>query len=363
MARSSRAASRIATETLGTSPGTLTYVGKEIALDVRVALIEYNAEFLRETPLTSLDQCQALETPAGQVTWLDVDGIHKPEVVAEIGRRFHLHPLLLEDVLNTQQKPKYEQYEGSVLFVVLKLLNFNPYTREVEQEHVSFVLGPHYVISFQEERNGNVFQPVMERLRASVGKTRRNGPDYLLYALMDVVVDNYFGVLEKVEEHLERLEDDIVRTARPRTQTDLYTLKRDLSTVRRAMWPVREILGSLIRDDDETDLIAASTLPYLRDLYDHATQVVETVDNFRDWVASLLDLYQTALSNRMNNIMKVLTVFSAIFMPLTFVVGIYGMNFDNMPELHWHYGYYLVLGVMVVITGVMVSWFWRKGWL
>ena len=363
MAKSNRIANRIATENLGTSPGTLTYVGEEIALDVRVSIIEYNADFIRETPLKSVAQCQAIETPAGQVTWVSVDGIHQPNIVAEIGRRFHLHPLLLEDVVNTQQKPKHDHYNHAILFVVLKMLDFNPYTRDVEQEHISLVLGPNFLISFQEERNGDTFAPVLERLRASVGKTRRNGPDYLLYALMDVVVDNYFLVLEKVEEALERQEDAIIRSAPARTQTDLYGLKRDLSVVRRAVWPVRELLSALIRDDDDNDLVATATLPYLRDLYDHATQVYELVDTYRDWIANLLDLYQTALSNRMNNTMKVLTVFSAVFMPLTFVVGVYGMNFDNMPELHWHYGYYVVWGVMAVITGVMLSWFWRKGWL
>lgn len=355
--------SRLPTQNLGTSPGTLTYVGESISLDVRVTLIEYNARFLRETPLQSIEQCHAVETPPDQVTWLNVDGIHQPNVVAEIGKRFGLHPLLLEDVLNTQQKPKYEQYDEGVLFVVLKLLRFNPYTREVEQEHVSLVLGRNQLISFQEERNQDVFQPVLERLRASVGKTRRNGADYLLYALMDVVVDEYFRVLDKVEENLERLEDQIVRAAHARVQTDLYTLKRDLSVVRRAVTPLRELLGTLIRADEADDLIADSTLPYLRDLYDHAVQVYESVDQFREWIASLLDLYQTALSNRMNNTMKVLTVFSAIFMPLTLLVGIYGMNFDHMPELHWRYGYHLVWGVMIVLTGVMLSWFWRKGWL
>lgn len=354
--------SRLSTQHLGTSPGTLTYVGESIGLDVRVTLIEYNARFLRETPFQTIEQCQTVETPADQVTWLNVDGIHQPAVVAEIGKRYGLHPLLLEDVVNTQQKPKYEQYDG-VLFVVLKMLSFNPYTREVEQEHISLVLGSNYLVSFQEERNQDVFAPVLERLRASVGKTRRNGADYLLYALMDVVVDEYFRVLDKVEENLERLEEQIVRDARSRQQTDLYTLKRDLSAVRRYILPVRDLIGGLLRDDEDADLIEATTLPYLRDLHDHASQVVETADNFREWVASLLDLYQTALSNRLNNTMRIMAVFSAIFMPLTFIVGIYGMNFENMPELTWRYGYFGVLGIMAAVAVVMLAWFRRKGWL
>ncbi|MCY7352850.1 MAG: magnesium/cobalt transporter CorA [Cytophagaceae bacterium] len=348
---------------LGTSPGTLVYVGPETKLDVCVRRIEYNEQFIEETELKTIAECRIQPMPENQVTWLDVDGIHKPEVIAEIGKLYNLHPLLLEDVLNTRQKPKLDQYDGPVVFVVMKMLEYNPYTREVEQEHVSFVLGPHYLISFQEERTDDIFTPVMERLRASVGKTRRNGPDYLLYALMDLVVDNYFLVLGKIEEDLERLEDEIFRAARTRNQNELYALKRDLSVIRKSVWPLREILTSFIREDEEDDLVSANTLLYLRDVADHIIQVLDTLDNYREWVASLLDLYHSTLSTRMNNTMKVLTVFSAIFMPLTFVVGIYGMNFDNMPELKWHYGYYLVLGAMAVIVVVMLLWFRRKGWL
>lgn len=355
--------SNSAAQNVGTSPGTLIYVGQEVALDVQISRIEYNAEFLREIKLKTLAECRLQPTPENQVTWLSVDGIHKPEVIAEIGKLYNLHPLLLEDVLNTHQKPKMDQYEGAMVFVVMKMLGYNPYTREVEQEHVSFVLGPHFLISFQEERNQDIFAPVLERLRASVGKTRRNGPDYLLYALMDLLVDNYFVVLEKIEEDLERLEEEIFRDARARNQNELYALKRDLAVVRRAVWPVREILASFIREDEDTDLISAYTLVYLRDISDHIIQVLDTLDNYREWVASLLDLYHSTLSTRMNGTMKVLTVFSAIFMPLTFVVGIYGMNFENMPELKWHYGYFMVLGAMAVLVVVMLLWFRRKGWL
>jgi len=354
---------RISTQNLGTSPGTLTYVGTDVALEVRMTRIEYNIRFIEETPLKTLAECRLQPPPTDRVTWLSVDGIHDPSVVAEVGRLYDLHPLLLEDVLNTQQKPKVDDYDGGVRFIVLKMLEFNPYTREVEQEHISFVLGPHYLISFQEERSRDIFDPVLERLRASVGKTRRNGPDYLLFALMDLVVDNYFLVLEKIEDDLERLEEEVFRSARPRSQTDLYSHKRDLALVRKAVWPVRELLGTLIRNDEDNTPIQPNTVLYFRDLYDHTTQVYETVDNYREWISSLLDLYQSTLSTRMNSTMKVLTVFSAIFMPLTFVVGIYGMNFEVMPELTWRYGYPAVMMVMGIIVVVMLLWFGRKGWL
>jgi magnesium transporter len=267
----------------------------------------------------------------------------------------------MEDILNTQQKPKFEYYDDEQLFITLKMMDFNPYTREIEVEHLSFILGENFVISFQEERTKDIFDPILQRLKTSAGKTRKNGADYLLYALIDLVVDNYFVVLEQVSENMERLEEDILKTAKQKSLNDLYSIKRELTIMRKTVFPLREMLLNLIRE--EAPLISPNTVLYLRDVHDHITQVLETVDSYRELVASLMDLYLSQASNRMNNVMKVLTVISVIFMPLTFVAGIYGMNFDNMPELHWKYGYYYVWGFMIMSVIGMLIYFKKKGWL
>jgi magnesium transporter len=348
---------------LGTSPGTLTYVGQEPEHDIRIRLIEYNAGAVDETPVQRLSDCRG-HFHADRVTWLNVDGIHRPDVVAEIGRHYGLHPLLLEDVLNTQQKPKFDAYGEEILFVVLKWLMFNPYNREIEAEHVSLVLGNQYVISFQEDRDHDLFAPVRERLLASAGKTRTNGADYLLYALIDTVVDNYLLVTEKLGEQLENLEDALFRSPRERLMNDLYGVKRELMLMRKAVYPLRDLVNTLLRDaGGEESLITANTQLYLRDVSDHVGQTIETLDGYRELIASLMDLYQSTVSNRLNNVMKVLTVISVIFMPLTFVTSLYGMNFDYIPWLHWQYGFWAIVGIMLGIVGLMLYWFRRREWL
>lgn len=350
--------------TLGTSPGTLTYVGQEIEVDIRIRLIEYNARLVEEIEVKKLSECRGTDQD-DRINWLNVDGIHQSGVVAEIGRYYGLHPLLLEDVLNTQQKPKFDFYGEDLLFVVVKWLEFNPFSREVEAEHVSLVLGNQYVLSFQEERERDIFTSVRERLLASAGKTRTNGADYLLYALLDTVVDNYLLVTEKLGERIEALEEELFQNPRERVINDLYAVKRELMLMRKAVFPLRELVNTLLREttEEETPLITANTRLYLRDVSDHVTQTIDTLDNYRELIASLMDLYQSTVSNRLNNTMRVLTVISVIFMPLTFVAGIYGMNFDFMPELHWAYGYPFALGIMAAIVIVMLLWFRRKGWL
>ncbi len=348
----------------GQSPGTLTYVGKETLRDTKVTLTEYNQKEYKKTELTTLKECTMLRPSRSAAqplnAWINVDGINNTEVISAIGKAFDLHPLLQEDVLNTQQKPKIEFYEGTI-FVVLKMLDFNPATKEVETEHLSLVLGSNYVISFQEEREGDVFDPVRLRLTNALGRVRRLGADYLFYALIDTIVDNYFVVLENVGEKLQTLEEEIINKTSNEALRNLYAQKRGLIFQRKSIWPVREIVNTLVRE--ETPLIREETQIYLRDVYDHTIQVIDTVESYRDLTASLLDIYLSSLSNRMNNIMKVLTIVSTIFMPLSFVVGVYGMNFDNMPELHWHYGYYAVWGIILMVSASMLYFVWRKGWL
>jgi len=351
---------KIQNTNLGTSPGTLTYVGEEVKFATKVYWTEYNLENYKTHTLPKLLDFQ-LKLDPNKTYWLNVDGIHEPKVIETVGKIFNLHPLVMEDILNTQQKPKFEYYNDEQLFVTFKMLEFNPHTDEIEVEHLSFILGENYVISFQEERTKDIFNPIRQRLRASAGKTRKNGADYLLYSLMDLVVDNYFLVLEKIAENIERLEDDIINTKKQKSMTEIYSIKRELMLMRKIVLPLREMLSNLVHE--EAPLITSNTALYLRDLHDHVMQVLDTIDSYRELVASLMDLYLSQASNRMNNVMKVLTVISVIFMPVTFIVGIYGMNFDYMPELRWHYGYHSVWIFMIILVIGMLIYFRKKDWL
>ncbi|GAB4036330.1 magnesium/cobalt transporter CorA [Spirosoma gilvum] len=381
---SKRRRNRSAEKLLGTSPGTLTYVGVEIEHATKIKRIEYNATDYQIDENSKLSACRLPGLATPYINWIDVDGIHEPKVVAALGQQYHLHPLLLEDVLNTDQKPKIDTYDAQttngdgdkqnsdgvklkspispVVFITLKMLHHSRQKQEIDVEHVSLVLGKNYLISFQEERTKDIFDPVIERIKASSGKTRRNGADYLLYALMDVIVDHYFLITERIGEKMDELEEQLVQErVSQQTLGFLYTLKRELSIIRRTIYPVRDIANTLLRE--ESDLIQHNTLPYLRDLADHMTQVIETLDSYRELISGMMDVYYSIVSNRMNTVMKTLTVISSVFMPLTFIVGVYGMNFDNMPELHSRNGYFVVWGVMITVTIGMVVYFRRRGWM
>lgn len=351
---------KIKSTNIGTSPGTLTYVGEEVKFGTNIFWTEYNFECYKTHTFPKLLDFQ-LKLDENKTYWLNIDGIHESKVIETVGKIFTLHPLVMEDILNSQQKPKFEYYDDKQLYVTFKMIEYNPYTREIEVEHLSFILGNNYLISFQEERTRDIFETITIRLKASAGKTRKNGADYLLYSLMDLVVDNYFVVLEQISENIERLEDEIIKTTKQKSMTDIYAMKRELMLMRKIVFPLRDMLSNLIRE--EAPLITTNTAIYLRDVHDHVTQVIETVDSYRELVASLMDLYLSQAGNRMNNVMKVLTVISVIFMPLTFIAGIYGMNFDNIPELHWQNGYYYVWGFMLVLVTGMLIYFKRKDWI
>lgn len=345
-----------------TSPGTLTYIGPDIGVKTKICRIRYNERMYKEEAVKSLDECRPAEHGEAYTTWLNVDGIHEISLIEKLGGLYHLHPLLLEDVVNTEHKPKLELYDTGHLFLTLKMLHVDSESPIcISAEHVSFVLGSNYVISFQEELTTDIFVPVENRLEASVGKTRRNGPDYLLFALMDVVVDNYFIVLEKLGDALDATEDQVIRGEEDLSLKDLYTLKRELTMARRQIWPLRDMVNQLIRE--ESMQISKDVIPYYRDLYDHIMQVLDTIDSYRELVASLVDVHLSTMSNRMNQVMKTLTIFSAVFMPLTFIVGVYGMNFEFMPELKNPYGYYYVWGLMIVVTVGMIFYFKSKKWM
>lgn len=339
-------------------------MGEETSIKTVIKRIEYNDSFYREEIATTLEMCTPKNTPTSppHTTWLNVTGIHEPKVMERLGQIYALHPLLLEDVMNTYQKPKVESYEDGHLFITLKMLHLDKNSPgDIWSEHVSLILGKNYLISFQEEQSSDMFSPIIDRLKASVGKTRRSGPDYLLYALIDVIVDNYFLLLEKLSDQLDSLEEEVINGKHSRSFGDLYTLKRELTYSRRIIWPLRDMLAQLIRADDP--LVSKKVFPYLRDVNDHVMQIIESLDAYRDLLASLVDVHLSTISNRMNEVMKTLTIFSAIFMPITFIVGVYGMNFDHMPELHQPYGYHATWAVMIAVTLGMVLYFRWKKWM
>jgi magnesium transporter len=349
-------------ENLMTSPGTVMYIGPEIEVKTSIHKIQYNQNFYEDHEVKTLSDCAPKTNFPNAVNWLNVDGIHETGVIEKIGQLYNLHPLLLEDIVNTEHKPKLEVFDDGHLFLTLKMLHVQSESPlDITSEHVSFVLGNNFLLSFQEERSEDIFSPVLNRLQASVGKTRRNGADYLLFALMDVIVDNYFVVLEKFGEHLEAIEDQVISGTTHLALTDLYALKRELSWSRRSVWPLRDMVNQLIREDNQ--LISKEAIPYFRDLYDHTMQVIDTIESYRELVASLADVHLSTISNRMNSVMKTLTIFSAIFMPLTFIVGVYGMNFKYMPELETRYGYFAIWGAMIFITLGMVVYFRRRKWM
>ena len=339
----------------GLPPGTLIHVGEKKLENVGIRLIDFDEQGFDEKELSSIDDCLPYKDKP-RVTWVNIDGLHDVEIINKIGTQFNLNPLVLEDILNTEQRPKMDDMEDYI-FIVAKMIYFNPDDDTIKFEQISFVLWENFVLTFQEDA-GDVFEPVRERLRKGKGRIRKMGPDYLLYTLLDALVDSYYGVLERIGEKVEGLEDDLLDSPDPETLQVIHHMKRELVFLRRSVWPVREIIGSLERG--ESDLINEKTLIYYRDVYDHTIQVIDTIETCRDIVSGMMDLFLSSVSNRMNEVMKMLTIIATIFIPLTFIAGIYGMNFKSMPELEWHWGYPAVWGVMVVVGLLMVIWFKRK---
>ena len=339
----------------GLPPGTLIHVGEKKLENVQIKLIDYNEEKIEEKKLTSVDDCFSYIAKPN-ITWVNIDGLHDIDVINKIGSRFDLHPLVLEDILNTEQRPKMDDMDD-YLFIVAKMIYYNPDEEQIKFEQISFVLWENLVLTFQEDI-GDVFEPVRERLRKGKGRIRKMGADYLMYTLLDALVDSYYDILEKIGDRVENLEDDLLESPEPDTLQVIHTMKRELVFLRRSVWPIREIIGSLERG--ESDLISEKTLIFYRDVYDHTIQVIDTIETCRDIVSGMMDLFLSSVSNRMNEVMKRLTVFATIFMPLTFIAGIYGMNFEYMPELKIHWGYPAVWGVMIVVGIIMFLWFKRK---
>jgi magnesium transporter len=325
---------------------------------VRISVTDYDETQFEQEVVKTVEECFPFKDKP-TVTWINIDGLHDVKVIEKLGHYFGLHPLLLEDILNTEQRPKMEDF-GDYIFLVVKMLNYDDKTEQIEAEQVSLILGPNWVISFQ-EREGDVFDPLRDRLRKGKGRIRKMGADYLAYALVDAIVDHYFIILEEFGEKIEDTETELATNPTRETLQAIRTTKKEMIFLRKSVWPLRELVSGLERG--ESPLIHESTGVYLRDVYDHTVQVIDTVESFRDMISGMLDIYLSSISNRMNEVMKVLTIFAAIFIPLTFVAGIYGMNFEFMPELRWHFGYFGVLIGMASVAGGMLVYFRRKRWL
>ena len=342
----------------GLPPGTPVYVGKKKDEKIKVTCIDYYGDTFEEKEVKTVDECFPLKDQP-KITWINLDGVHKLDNIEKVGKNLKIHPLVLEDIVHTGQRPKMEDF-NDYLFVVLQMLQYNEKENETKTEQVSIILGANYVISFQEDE-GDVFDLIRERIRTDRGRIRKMGADYLAYSLLDAIVDNYFMVLEKIGEKIEDIEDELVKNPAQEVLHAIHSLKRELVYLRKSVWPLREVISRLERWDSH--LIDKSMDIYLRDVYDHTIQVIDALETFRDMLSGMLDIYLSSVSNRMNEVMKVLTIIATIFIPLTLIAGIYGMNFTYMPELDWPWGYPMVYIAMLAVSGVMLVYFRRKHWL
>ena len=356
--------SRKISRTAGLAPGTLVHVGEERVGGIRITFLDYDKDNFQEKEVAFAKECFPLRD-TDTISWINIDGIHDMGAIEQIGKCYKIHPLVLEDIVNTEQRPKLEDF-GAYCYVVLKMLTFDDVKGRVVSEQVSLILGHNHVISFQ-ETIGDIFDRLRERIRQGKGSIREMGADYLLYALLDAIVDGYFVILERMGERLEGLEEEVIKNPEPSLLQRIHRIKNQMGLLRRSVWPLREVIGGLSRS--ESALVTPAARPFFRDVYDHTIQVIETMESYRDMVSGLLDVYLSSLSNRTNEIMKVLTIFAAVFIPLMFITGIYGMNFDtaaspfNMPELTWVFGYPFAWGLMLGTVSIMFFFFKRKKWL
>ena len=342
----------------GLPPGALIHIGEKKTDKVKISVMDYSIGKYDEKEISKPEECFSLKRKPS-ISWINIDGLHEIDVIEKIGKCFDIHPLVQEDILNTDQRPKMEDYD-KYIFLVLKMLYVDEKTKEIHSEQVSLILGNNYVVSFQ-ETIGDVFDSVRDRIRSSKGRIRKMGADYLAYALMDAIIDNYYVILEKIGEKIESMQEDIISNPDPETLNHIYKLKRDMIYLRKSVWPLREVLNGMLRE--ESKLIKKSTHIYLRDLYDHTIQVIDTIETYRDMVSGMLDIYMSSISNKMNEVMKVLTIFAAIFIPLTFIAGVYGMNFKHMPELSYSWAYPAVWIVIIVVAVSLLGYFKHKKWI
>jgi magnesium transporter len=340
----------------GLPPGTLVYIGEKKTEKTHISIMDYDKDSLQEVTAKTPEECYPFkETPT--VTWININGLHEIDVIEKVGRHFNLHPLVLEDILNTHQRPKMEDFDD-YLVIILKMFTLKD-GGGIEAEQISIVLGFNFVLSFQ-EKEGDIFNNIRERIRSGKGRIKRMASDYLAYALVDTIVDQYFVILENLGERIEAIEEGLINDSGPEILHSIHELKGVMIHLRKSVWPLREVVNKFERS--ESRLIRESTTPFLRDVYDHTIQTIDTIETYRDMLSGMLDLYLSSVSNRMNEVMKVLTIIATIFIPLTFITGIYGMNFVNIPELGWRWGYPLVLIIMALIGLSMGLFFKRKKW-
>ena len=350
---------RVRKKQAGLPPGSLVHTGTKKIEKVLIDITEYNEEKFAEKTIESVEELFQ-QKDSNLTTWINICGLHDISLLEKIGDHFNIHPLVLEDILNTEQRPKLDDYE-SQLYCVLKSIEFDEAAGEITSEQVSLILDKNLLITFQ-ERIPDCFEPVRDRLRKGKGRIRKCSADYLSYALMDLVVDNYFSVLENIGDSIQYLEDELVTNPKTENLNTIYKLRRELLFLRKSVLPLREVLNTMLRD--EFDLITSDTNIFIRDVYDHVVQVMDTVETYREMISGMLDTYLSSVSNRMNEVMKVLTIIATIFIPLTFIAGVYGMNFDNFPELHWYWFYPWGFWSTIIVLGfVMFLFFKRKKWL
>lgn len=356
-ARQNRMLKKRSTKT-GLPPGALVHIGEKKAEKVRINILDYDENQFEEKEAKNIEECFPFKDKP-TITWINIDGLHQVDIIEKIGKNFDLHPLLLEDILNTEQRPKIEDFE-TYIYIVLKMLLYDEKTNEINSEQVSIIFGQNFVISFQ-EKEVDVFNPLREIIRTGKGRIRKMKADYLAYSLIDAIVDGYFLILEKLGENIEDVEEIMMANPSPETLKAIHKLKRRMISLRKSVWPLREVVSALERS--ESSLIHDQTRIYLKDVYDHTIQVIDTVETHRDMLSGMLDVYLSSISNKLNEIMKVLTMIATIFIPLTFIVGVYGMNFEFMPGLKWYWGYPAIWGVMLMIVISMLLFFRKKKWI
>ena len=342
----------------GLPPGSLVHIGERKTEEVKITVFDYSEDSFEETVGKSIEDCSSFDEKP-HVRWIKVDGIHNVEILEKIGECFGLHPLTVEDILNTDQRPKMEDFD-LYLYIVLRMLGYEEGENRLKVDQVSLIVSSGLVISFQ-ERETHAFRPIIERLHNGKGRIRKAGADYLAYGLLDAVVDNYFLALERIGENIEDLEEEIATNPRQDTLHSIHKLRSEMILLRRSVWPLGEVVNNIVLGD--SPLIDAPSKLYFKDVYDHIVHATDTIETYREMLTEMLTMYLSAVSNRLNEVMKVLTVIATIFMPLTFIAGIYGMNFLHMPELNWRWGYPLVLLLMLSVAVCMLAWFRKKRWL
>lgn len=342
----------------GLPPGSLVYIGDKVPRGTRIRVIDYNEEKYEQKEIQDITNIRKYKN-TDTVTWINFDGVHNPELIEAIGKEFDLHPLVMEDILNTDQRAKIDDYDDYLYFVARMFYNIRGID-EIQSEQLSIIIGKGFILSFQ-ETEGDMFDILRDRLKQNKGRVRKLGSDYLGYCLLDLMVDNYFSIIEKIGEDLELIEDELTGEPSPNTLQKIHNIKQRMIFLRKSVWPLREAISKFHRI--ENNLIGDETKVYLRDIYDHTIQVIDAIESYRDTTSSMIDIYLSSISYKMNEIMKVLTIISTIFIPLTFIAGVYGTNFQFFPEITWRYGYLFMWSVMVVVALFMLYYFRKKKWI